>query len=117
VAVTRLVRVIDHFDEVIGFGNAMTAQAQDDAAEEIVQLAKSFSRVRTSQMRDGWKWEKQGTLVRRVYNDVPWTIFNELGTIYMSAQPMLHPAEEIVQPQYVAAVAAAWGGRGLVLST
>jgi len=114
-AVTRLVRVIDNFDVVIGFGNAGTAQAQDDAAEEIVQLAKGFSRVRTGQMRDGWKWEKQGTLVRRVFNDVPWTVFNEYGTIYMREQPMLTPASEIVHPQYVASVAAAWGGRGLVL--
>lgn len=46
-------------------------------------------------MRDGWKVEPAGDGFR-VTNPVDHTIFNEYGTVKMSAQPMLHPASDEV---------------------
>jgi HK97 gp10 family phage protein len=41
-----------------------------------------------------------------VFNPVQYTVYNEYGTIYMSAQPMLRPAIEEVRPQFEKELAA-----------
>jgi HK97 gp10 family phage protein len=56
--------------------------------------AKERSRVDTGNMRAGWEARMQGHLEGVVFNLVNYTIYNELGTIFMSAQPMLVPAVE-----------------------
>jgi HK97 gp10 family phage protein len=64
-------------------------------AGRIVDEAQRRSRVRTGTMRDGWTAERTGAYEYTVFNDVPWTVYNEYGTRYMSAQPMLGPAVEL----------------------
>jgi HK97 gp10 family phage protein len=64
-------------------------------AETIVAVrdsAKAHSRVDTGEMRDGWTADQTSDTHGTVSNDVPHTVFNEYGTVKMTAQPMLHPA-------------------------
>lgn len=65
------------------------------AADLCVGGAKRRSRVRTGEMRDGWRKEPAGD-GWIVANDVPYTFYNEYGTTKMAAQPMLHPASDEV---------------------
>lgn len=77
---------------------ASTQAAADGAAEEeaaeIVQGCKRRSRVRTGAMKRMWNRQRIGVGRRggwRIYDSIPYTIYNEFGTIHMSAQPMLGP--------------------------
>jgi hypothetical protein len=65
---------------------------------EMVQIAQSRSRVKTGKMRAGWLFREtnNGGVLE---NEVEYTVHNEYGTIYMSAQPMARPAAEIVFPK------------------
>lgn len=105
-----VVRLIDRFPELMALANSETAAALDKAAADIESGAKDRSRVDTGTMRGGWTSEKLSNWVRIVYNPVYYTIFNEYGTVYMTAQPMLKPAVEEVTPQFIADVRRAWYG-------
>lgn len=102
------VRLIDRFPELLALANSRTAGALDQAAADIESGAKERSRVDTGTMRGGWTSEKINNWTRMVYNPVYYTVFNEEGTIYMSAQPMLKPAVEEVTPQFIRDVREAW---------
>ena len=67
--------------------------ASREAAENIRMGAALRSRVRTGAMKNGWKVieDAEGLIVT---NPVPYTIFNEYGTVNMTSQPMLTPAVE-----------------------
>lgn len=56
--------------------------------------AKARSRVRTGTMRAGWEARITGEHTGSVRNGVRYTIYNEFGTRYMGAQPMIVPAAE-----------------------
>jgi HK97 gp10 family phage protein len=86
------------------------------AADRVVQGAKRRSRVDTGRMRDGWDKEETGRGEYTVFNDVDYTIYNELGTMHMSAQPMLSPAlEEEYQRDLMAKdIDEVLGGMGLL---
>jgi HK97 gp10 family phage protein len=105
-----LVRLIDRFPELMALANSGTAAALDKAAADIESGAKARSRVDTGTMRGGWTSEKLNNWTRMVYNPVYYTLFNEYGTIYMSAQPMLKPALEEVTPEFIKNVREAWYG-------
>lgn len=62
--------------------------------------AKARARYDTGNMRRLIRWEKSGLLEGEVTAGAAYTIFNEYGTIYMSAQPMFGPASELVMPQF-----------------
>lgn len=58
-------------------------------------------RVDTGAMLNGWTTEMTGEFSGFVYNAVAHHIYNELGTVNMSAHPMLFPAaEDARQPFY-----------------
>lgn len=105
-----IVRYINRFPEIIVAGNSGTAAALDRAAADIEAGAKMRSRVDTGAMRQGWTHETVNRFSRMVYNPVYYTIFNEYGTIYMSAQPMIRPALAEVTPRFIEEVRAAWAG-------
>ncbi len=77
---------------------------------DIVAGCQMRSRVDTGQMRAGWQFEMTGATEGEVYNNVEHTVYNEFGTRYMTAQPMLAPAVDEAQPQFEAAVARALDG-------
>lgn len=84
---------------IIATGNERVARAVAITANNVQYLAASLSRVDTGNMRGGWQVD--GTMfAKRVFNNVHYTIYNEYGTIYMSAQPMLGPAVEHELPLF-----------------
>lgn len=95
---------------IVEVGVKESNQSAEEAAMAIEQGCKERSRVATGNMRNGWQTEQVASETFRVYNPVYYTIFNELGTVYMAAQPMLIPTLEEVMPQFEAKVAASWYG-------
>jgi len=79
--------------------------ARRQAAENIRRGAANRSRVRTGKMQKGWSVE-HGPEDSLVFNDVPYTVYNEYGTHRMSAQPMLVPAVEEERGRFVDAITA-----------
>lgn len=74
-------------------------RASREAAESIRIGAALRSRVLTGAMKNGWRVTetREGLTVD---NPVPYTIFNEYGTVNMSSQPMLTPATEEERRQF-----------------
>lgn len=105
-----VIRFIDRFPEIIVAANSATAAALDKAAADLVSGAQMRSRVDTGTMRRGWTAESLNRFTRIVYNPVYYTIFNEYGTIFMAAQPMIRPALEEVTPRFIEEVRVAWAG-------
>lgn len=60
--------------------------------------AKSRARVDTGYMRGQIRWIRIDRFSGEVIGGAEYTIFNEFGTMYMSAQPMFVPAIEEVRP-------------------
>lgn len=58
-------------------------------APELPKLPKAKSRVRTGRMAQSWQSENLGNAIRVSSEGVAYTIFNNEGTRFMSAQPML----------------------------
>lgn len=89
--------------EIIGVGNEKVEEAVEQTAFNIMNLAMGNSRVDTGNMRAGWQvdtWGSGSEYAARVFNNVFYTVYNEYGTIYMAAQPMLGPAVEHEQPLF-----------------
>lgn len=93
---------------IVAIGVHLSNESVEHASEKIVQGCQARSRVESGTMRDGWTMEQVESETWRVYNPVSWTIFNELGTMYMSPQPMLIPTLEEVMPEFEAEVASSW---------
>ena len=85
---------LDKFDEIAkrlpGVIDAILAKVAND----VVADAQVRSRVDTGEMRAGWTAGQTGEHEWTVSNSVEHTIYNEFGTVHMSAQPMLTPAVE-----------------------
>lgn len=80
----------------------IASQAASELSAEVVRLAKEKSRVDSGAMQAGWNRAKIGAGRKggyRIYNTVPYTVFNEFGTSKMPAQPMLGPALTEVEPE------------------
>lgn len=69
------------------------------AAETAKGIAQMRSRVDTEKMKKGWRVEPDGDGFVLV-NDVPYTVYNEYGTRFMTAQPMAHPAADAVNARW-----------------
>jgi hypothetical protein len=70
---------------------------------------KQRSRVDTGAMRAGWQSQMTGPTEGEVSNPLEYTIFNEVGTVNMPAQPMAHPAADAEQGPFQARIAKALG--------
>lgn len=75
------------------------SKAVAETLEEIRAEAARRSRVDTGAMRDGWAVTMDSPTSGTVVNEVDHTIYNELGTVHMPAQPMLTPAVEHARPR------------------
>jgi hypothetical protein len=56
---------------------------------DMQDIAQAHARVRTGYMREHIIWDRARS---ELVGEAGYTIFNELGTRYMSAQPMFAPA-------------------------
>jgi hypothetical protein len=70
---------------------------------------KQRSRVDSGAMRAAWGSAMTGPAEGEVFNPIEYTIFNEVGTVNMPAQPMAHPAADAEKPGFEARVAKALG--------
>lgn len=68
---------------------------------EMVDIARQHSRVDTGAMRDGWTWRRTSNASGVLENPVSYTVFHEMGTRFIEAQPMARPAAERVLPEIV----------------
>lgn len=73
---------------------AKTKAVVADDAKLTEADATARSRVDTGEMRDGWHAFNLDAYTYELSNEVPHTIYNEYGTVHMSAQPMATPAVE-----------------------
>jgi hypothetical protein len=72
-------------------------------AFDVQRGAQVRSRVDTGQMKSGWRVGGSGTEMT-VENSVRHTVFNEFGTRYKRAQPMIVPAVEAARANFYNAV-------------
>lgn len=80
---------------------------------DALAIAKSLSRVDTSNMVNNWQFEMVGPTRGILGNPVDYTIYNEYGTVRMSSKPMIRPAIDQVTPEFLAALSKAMGGSGV----
>jgi hypothetical protein len=94
---------------IIAEAEARTALVVEKTVFDIEGGCKARSRVDKGQMREGWTGEMTGAAEGIVYNPVEHSIFNELGTTNMPAQPMLTPSVEEAGGSFVAAMGEVYG--------
>lgn len=102
------------FPEIIAGAQANAAVAVRRTCERIETRAKGHSRADTGNMRAGWQHQMTGEMEGMVFNLVEYTVYNEYGTIFMSAQPMLGPAVEESTHEFVDELAAGYEGRAVL---
>lgn len=98
---------LDKLNNLAASTQGIAQHAAEELSEQVVQEAKNLSRVDKGDMQKGWTRQKIGAGKRggyRIYNTVPYTVFNEYGTHKMSPQPMLGPAMNSVIPEIPAKV-------------
>lgn len=93
-------------------GARKVAAAVPATAKEIRKTAAARSRVDTGRMRAGWQAVEVATtgdeVKWQVGNPVEHVIYNEFGTVRMSAQPMLFPAVESAREPFRRRIAKAY---------
>lgn len=94
--------------KIMADGATGTSLAVRHAEAAVERRAKEKSRVDTGTMRAGWQSREMGPFDGMVFNLTSYTIYNEFGTVNMSAQPMAVPAAEETRPEFEAEVRAAW---------
>lgn len=95
------VEVSSRIPQIVAVAQAETQIETQQAANNIVAGAKARSRVDTGAMKAGWQSRRaEEANTYEVFNPVYYTVFNEFGTVNMSAQPMLAPAVEEERQQF-----------------
>lgn len=98
---------INRFPEIAASLRPRVSQVQRKTAADIVAAAMMRTlRVLTGAMKAGYRFEQRGDLEWIVYNLMHYHIYHELGTVDISAMPMLVPAAEQMRGPYAQAVAA-----------
>ena len=92
--------------EIIAGADAGADIIVAETAHNIELSCKQRSRVDTGTMRAGWQSRAVGEMTWIVFNPVYYTVYNEYGTVFMSAQPMLRPSIEEARPEFEAKIAA-----------
>lgn len=82
----------------------LAAAGVRETLDQVVAGAKVRSRVDTGEMRAGWTSRMTGPAEGEVVNEVEHTVYNEFGTRYMPAQPMLRPALDAARPGFADAM-------------
>lgn len=90
--------------QIIAGAYGRANRAVENTCAKIQTRAMDRSRVASGEMRGGWQYNVEGQ-EGVVFNMVQHTIYNEYGTINMSAQPMLAPAVEETLPEFEAELA------------
>jgi HK97 gp10 family phage protein len=94
--------------KIVAESRLKASLAVHKTAHDIEAGAKQRSRVDTGAMKSGWQTTIHGPFEAEVSNSVEHSIFNELGTESMPAQPMLTPAVEEAREPFERAMAAVY---------
>lgn len=92
------------YPKIIAEIEAGVSKAVSRAGYRVEAGAKRRARVDTGYMRGQIRWTQLTEYSGEVVGGAEYTIFNEYGTVYMSAQPMFVPAVEEVTPLFIADV-------------
>lgn len=84
--------------QIVAEINAAMPGVVNRAGYRMEAEAKSRARVDTGYMRGQIRWMELSPTSGELVAGATYTIFNEYGTVNMSAQPMFLPALEIVRP-------------------
>ncbi len=99
--------------KILGQIDAAVQKAMDETAAAAKAEARSRARVDTGEMRDGLDAIVTTTGAGRrkmvLFGTARHTLWNELGTSRMSAQPMLRPAIDLEAPKLRERIRAALG--------
>lgn len=87
--------------DIVARSEAGAAAAVERAGLRVEAGAKARARVRTGFMRGEIQWHSHGPFEGEVIAGADYTIYNEYGTRYMSAQPMFVPAAEDAREAFV----------------
>jgi HK97 gp10 family phage protein len=90
--------------EVMAGLRAAAIQAVQQTAAQVQTDAKSFCPVRTGALRESIRTEMDGDLTAAVGSDLNYSVFVELGTRRMTAQPYLTPAVEVARGQFATTI-------------
>lgn len=82
---------------------ALIGVVVEKTANDAVDIAMSRSRVDTGAMVNAWDSEVKG-MRATVFNSQEHAIYNEYGTVRMSAAPMLRPAMAQVTQEFILAM-------------
>lgn len=96
-SVKLTIAVLTKFDDIDALSKAADRKVKQiiaDDAQKSKADAMARSRVDTGLMRRSWTAFNLTPYQYELRNDVPYTVHNEYGTIFMSAQPMATPAAE-----------------------
>lgn len=104
--------LVSAIPDIIALSEEASHNAVDDTLLAIETACKTRSRVDTGQMRDGWESEMIGPHEGEVRNNVEHVIYNEYGTAFMAAQPMLTPSVEEEWPKFQDRMRHAYGAEG-----
>lgn len=83
-------RFIDNSDKVMAIFDRMIPGRLATAGELVRSSAFSFARTDTGLMRNSIFWKVEGWSVR-IISPIEYSIYNELGTRFMPAQPFMFP--------------------------
>lgn len=97
---------ITHLPRLIDESPVKARLAVERTCVLVVKRSMGHSRVRTGVMRSEWKFDMheldpEGT----VFNLIRYAVYNEYGTRYMAAHPMLRPAIAETRAEFEALVA------------
>lgn len=92
---------------------SLTDGMEDRASQVVRKVAYDIAagaadrtvRVDTGAMKGGYQVEMEDNLTAVVFNTQHYHIYQELGTRFISASPMLGPAAEEQRPVFLAAMA------------
>ena len=88
----EFVTLTNYIPQLIEESPVKSRYAVEKTATLVVTRCKMHSRVRTGLMRSEWQFDVITFTEARVFNLVRYAVYNEYGTRYMSAHPMLRPA-------------------------
>lgn len=99
-----LVTLTSRIPQIVAEAERRAGLVVEKTITDIEAGAKTRSRVDTGQMRSGWTSEMTGPFEGIAYNPVAHSIYNELGTEKMPAQPMLIPSVEEARDPFLMAM-------------
>jgi HK97 gp10 family phage protein len=93
--------LVNHFPRIIAEIPVKSEAAVEASCILIEHGAARRARVESGAMKEGFRHELFPDFAGRVWNIKEYAIYNEFGTKYMSAQPMVRPAVVETEAKFI----------------